>query len=538
MITRRRWRWRQHGQSLLPASLAMLLVGLCYWLQLLQPLEQAAYGALFQWRGPLAWDDRVALITIDVDSLQSLGTFPWRRDRYTQLLTALEPAAPHVVVLDLILAESTADDAALAAAMRSHPPVVIASGDALTQPNATIAAAATAIGHVRHPIANDGWVRQVPTAVAQMPSLSLVSLQAQRLLNPIPNLPVDQPTLWPNWIGPIDQLPHYAFHDILEGNFDPAQLRHKIILVGVTAPGFNPLITPFDRAVPASGVHLQATLLNNLLQQNLLHPLSGAGWLGLLLLSNGLWSIGLSRWRSTIAQVGSTALLVTIWWGIALGALWCHCWLPVALPIALWLSTAVIHWIISNQQLAAKNRQLTYLANIDELTQVANRRAFEQYLQQEWQRSLREQQPISLILCDVDFFKQFNDTYGHLVGDQCLYQVAQALVHSTKRPTDLIARYGGEEFAVILPNTSVSGAQKLTYRILSEMRSQLIPHKTSDISHYLTLSLGSATVVATSAADWHSLIDAADRGLYAAKAQGRDRACHTTTPNPIHVRES
>jgi diguanylate cyclase (GGDEF)-like protein len=534
MISRgRRGRWRDRGQTLWPAGLAMLLVGVLFWLQLLQPLEQLAYRGLFQWRGPLAWDDRVVLVTIDADSLQALGTFPWPRDRYTQLLTALEPAQPHVVVLDLIFVEAGADDRSLATAMRSHAPVVIASGDAMTQPNPTIAAGAIGIGHVQHSTDTDGLVRQVP-AVMTHPSLSLSSLQAYRWLAVTPDLPLDQPMLWPNWIGPIAQLPQYAFHDILDGDFDPAQLRDKIILVGVTAPGFNPLLTPFDAA--ASGVHLQATLLNNLLQQNLLHPVSGPGWLGLLLLSNGLWSWGLSRCRLA-TQLGGTVLLLAGWWLMAVVALRCHYWLPVVLPIALWLTTTVMYWIITNQQLTAKNRQLNYLANIDELTQVANRRAFEQYLQQEWQRSLREQQPISLILCDVDFFKQFNDTYGHLVGDQCLYQVAEALVSSTKRPTDLVARYGGEEFAVILPNTSESGAQKLTYRILSQMRSQLIPHKTSDISHYLTLSLGSATVVATSEADWHSLIDAADRGLYAAKAQGRDRACHTTMPTPTHVRK-
>jgi diguanylate cyclase (GGDEF)-like protein len=514
----------------------MLLIGALCWLQLLQPLEQLAYRGLFQWRGPLAWDDRVVLVAIDAQSLQALGTFPWPRDRYTQLLNALEPAQPHVVVLDLIFAETGPDDRSFAAAMRSHPPVVIASGDAMTQPNPTIAAGAIGIGHVRHSPDTDGLVRQVPTAVAQLPSLSLSSLQADRWLAPTPNLPLDQPTLWPNWIGPIGQLRQYAFRDILNGHFDPAQLRHKIILVGVTAPGFNPLITPFNTAPPASGVHLQATLLNNLLQQNLLHPVSGVPWLGLLLLSNGLWCWGLSRMRLR-AQLGSMALLLGGWWLIALGALHCHYWLPVALPIALWLTTTVLHWLLTNQQLAAKNQQLNYLANIDELTQVANRRAFEQYLQQEWQRSLREQQPISLLLCDVDFFKQFNDSYGHLIGDECLYQVAQAVVSSTKRPTDLVARYGGEEFAVILPNTSESGAQKLTYRILSQMRAQLIPHKTSDISHYLTLSLGSATVVPMAQDDWHSLIDAADRGLYAAKAQGRDRACHTTMPTRPHVRK-
>ncbi|NJN49765.1 MAG: GGDEF domain-containing protein [Alkalinema sp. RL_2_19] len=277
----------------------------------------------------------------------------------------------------------------------------------------------------------------------------------------------------------------------------------------------------------ASGVHLHATILNNLLQQNLLHPIRGGLWLGLLCLSNLIWSQLLQSLRVP-QQVLWSGILVGVWWGIAIAALHQNYWLPVALPITLWLTTTVIHWITRNIQLETKNQQLNYLANIDELTQVSNRRAFEQYLQQEWQRSLREQQPISLLLCDVDFFKQFNDCYGHIAGDECLYQVAQALSASTKRPADLIARYGGEEFAVVLPNTDEPGAQKLATNILSQMRAKLIPHQESAISHYVTLSVGRITTIPNSQTDWLDLLDAADRALYLAKSQGRDRACATT----------
>jgi diguanylate cyclase (GGDEF)-like protein len=322
-------------------------------------------------------------------------------------------------------------------------------------------------------------------------------------------------------------LPQYSFVDILNGQIQPTQLSHKIILVGATAAGLNSLITPFDQSPPANGVHLQATLLNNLLQQNLLRPVHGPLWLGGLLLSNLIWG-ALLRPLRIVHQLCWTSILLVGWWCIAVAALGQHYWLPVALPIGLWLSTTVIHGLMANRQLEAKTRRLHYLANIDELTQVSNRRAFEQYLQREWQRSLREQQPISLILGDVDFFKQFNDYYGHLAGDTCLYQVAQLLQSSTKRPTDMVARYGGEEFAIILPNTDAAGAQKLATLILGQMRAQLIPHPASEISHYVTLSLGSATAIPNRQIDWYNLVDVADRALYAAKFQGRDRACSET----------
>jgi adenylate cyclase len=524
------WMRGKFWQPWLPAGLALLLVAGLLGLQLLQPLEQVAYQWLFQTRGALAWDDRVVLVAIDDASLRQLGQFPWSRDRYTQLLDVLQTAPPNVVALDLLLVESNPADQLLAEAMRTHHQVVLASGGSIDQsqlePNARLRSAAIAQGHVWQTPDRDGLVRQVVANVGGLPSLSQASLQAYGLFGAVPPGTNDQ-TLWPNWIGPIAQIPQYAFIDVLNGKVNPTAFQGKIILVGVTAAGLNPLVTPFDAESPASGVHLQATLVQNLLQQNLLHPLSGIGVGGLLLVSQMVWLKLLRRWPIAI-QLGASGLLMVAWWLICAVALRWHYLLPVVLPIVLWLSTAVLHWIVTNIQLEAKNRQLSYLANIDELTQVANRRAFEQYLQQEWQRSRREQQPISLILCDVDFFKQFNDCYGHLIGDRALHQVAQALVASTKRPTDLVARYGGEEFAVILPNTDAAGVQQMTARILSEMRSQLIPHAASAVSHYLTVSLGSVTVVPEGAIDWHNLIDGADRGLYRAKAQGRDAACHAT----------
>jgi adenylate cyclase len=531
-----RWRRGEFWQPWLPAGLALLLVAGMLWLRLLQPLEQVAYQWLFQSRGALTWDDRVVLVTIDDASLRQLGQFPWSRDRYTQLLDVLQTAPPNVVAFDLLFVEANPADQGLAEAMQAHHQVVLASGGTAMQsqlaPNDRLRSAAIGQGHVWQTPDVDGLVRQVPAQVGELPSLSRSSLQAYRLFAAVPALATEPTTLWPNWIGPIAQLPQYAFIDVLNGKVDPAVFQQKIVLVGVTAAGLNPLVTPFDASPPASGVHLQATLLNNLLQQNLLKPVSGSGvWAGLLL-SQVVWLGRLRRWPMG-AQLGATALLIGAWWIICGVALQRYAYLlPVVLPIALWLMTAVLHWIAVNIQLEAKNRQLNYLANIDELTQIANRRAFEQYLQQEWQRSRREQQPISLILCDVDFFKQFNDCYGHLVGDRALHQVAQALVASTKRPTDLVARYGGEEFAVILPNTGATGAQQLTARILSQMRAQLIPHAASAVSHYLTVSLGSVTVVPEGSIDWHNLIDGADRGLYQAKSQGRDCACHTTLVRP------
>ncbi|MBD2457191.1 PleD family two-component system response regulator [Nostoc sp. FACHB-87] len=180
------------------------------------------------------------------------------------------------------------------------------------------------------------------------------------------------------------------------------------------------------------------------------------------------------------------------------------------------------------QQLEAANQELQRLVTIDGLTQVASRRKFEEYFSQEWQRMAREQLPLSLILCDVDYFKSYNDTYGHRAGDRCLQKVAQAIKDSVKRPADLVARYGGEEFAVILPKTEMQGAAILADKICSVVRQLAIPHCNSQVSSYVTISAGVAEDIPQPGSDFQEIISAADRALYQAKIEGRDRFRQST----------
>jgi diguanylate cyclase (GGDEF)-like protein len=165
---------------------------------------------------------------------------------------------------------------------------------------------------------------------------------------------------------------------------------------------------------------------------------------------------------------------------------------------------------------------LKRLAIIDDLTQVANRRRLEDYLQKEWKRGIREKISLSVILCDIDFFKQYNDTYGHVIGDECLKQVAQAINQAVKRPADLVARYGGEEFMVILPNTPLEGALKVARDIQKTLQSFRIIHDASSINQYITLSIGLANTIPESIYQPITLIKAADSALYKAKQNGRN----------------
>ncbi len=174
-------------------------------------------------------------------------------------------------------------------------------------------------------------------------------------------------------------------------------------------------------------------------------------------------------------------------------------------------------------ELKEANKTLQRLATLDGLTQIANRRQLDERLHQEWERMKREQKPLSLILCDIDFFKLYNDAYGHQSGDNCLCAITQAIHVNVKRAGDLVARYGGEEFAVILPNTNGPQAIHVAELIRKEMLQLAIDHKKSPISPYVTLSLGVACIIPRRELLAGQLVKEADEALYEAKRRGRNR---------------
>lgn len=184
-------------------------------------------------------------------------------------------------------------------------------------------------------------------------------------------------------------------------------------------------------------------------------------------------------------------------------------------------------------KLEVANMELEYLAAVDGLTGVANRRRFDQYLQACWQQRSGRDCLFSLIMCDVDYFKLYNDTYGHQMGDQCLQQIATAIQQVVKRPADLVARYGGEEFAIILPLTPLDGAVHVAEAIRQEVRGLGIIHESSLGQSCVTLSIGVASMIPMSQLSPASLIAAADSALYQAKLSGRDRVIAYSDFNPL-----
>lgn len=183
----------------------------------------------------------------------------------------------------------------------------------------------------------------------------------------------------------------------------------------------------------------------------------------------------------------------------------------------------------SQKKLALANIELQKLASLDGLTGIANRRRFDDAMYLEWHRSQREKKPLSLLLCDIDFFKVYNDTFGHLAGDLCLKKVAAVLTEHLKRPADLAARYGGEEFAIVLPDTDLNGALTVAHACCRHLESMAMENPDAVPLGIVTMSIGVASVIPSAASSVEHMINLADRALYEAKRDGRNRVCDAST---------
>jgi two-component system chemotaxis family response regulator WspR len=187
----------------------------------------------------------------------------------------------------------------------------------------------------------------------------------------------------------------------------------------------------------------------------------------------------------------------------------------------------------SKAKLAEANLTLQKLSSLDGLTGIANRRSFDETLSKEWNRSMRNSKSIGLIMLDIDFFKLYNDHYGHQGGDDCLKSVAECLDGSIHRDTDFLARYGGEEFSVILPETHLEGAIKVAETIRENIETLELPHAKSKVSDFVSISIGVSAVIPLMATEPEILITAADQALYRAKENGRNRVEFSKIAEPL-----
>ena len=328
-----------------------------------------------------------------------------------------------------------------------------------------------------------------------------------------------------NWYGEGGThtiVPLYKIIQEMEGkNLNKFDFKDKIVLVGTTAQSLHDTKSIPIQSETYPGAEIHATFINNMIDNNFIRQTSTT--VNILILAGVIALVGgIAMFStSTLFAILSTALFTIAYLLIAYYTMeYYNLWIPVVFPVIA-IIAAFTFSLIAKYLMKSRDFEYQYkLATIDGLTELYNHRYFQDTLKKQIEISRRYNQPVSLIICDIDFFKKFNDTYGHQAGDAVLRQVAQTLKKNS-RTTDYVCRYGGEEMSIILPNTKAEEALLLANRIcsaVSEKPFHLTPVDTAEV----TISLGVATFP-ENAQTPQDLIEWADKGLYYAKEHGRNQ---------------
>lgn len=553
-------------QSLFLTSIAIVsgITGMRL-LGVLQPFELQTFDWLVQLRPVESADSRIVIVGISDTDLQNLGSTEIPDQAIADLITKINAQKPRVIGLDFYrnLPVQPGSANLLQVFRQTHNLIGITkiSGDAQSPPipgNPLLEAAnRTAASDV---LADpDGRVRRgliVPNAESSQPTYGLgfkIALHYLAALNIQPDTNPSVLTIAGITFPPFSaddggyvrandrgyqillnlRASAHRFHqvsmtDVLRGNIPARLMQDKIVMIGSTLPGnADAFYTAYSGSFEASaqpmyGVELHANIASQIISAVLDQRPSMRvfpKWIEILLIAAfaflGAW---IHRYEVTdFRKIGLTIALMSLAMVIGYLLILEGWWFPVV-PVLLALVGAFVIMISSNAH------QLKTLSTRDELTRLANRRTFNEQLEREWYRALRSQTPLAIILCDVDYFKLYNDTYGHPQGDECLRQVAKVLKQSVVRSNDLVARYGGEEFVILLPNTDANGALQIAENIRSNIKAIQLSHHQSQVSDCITLSLGVSQLIPSIDIAPAALIKQADLGLYEAKQQGRDRA--------------
>lgn len=548
----------------------------------LQVPEWAVLDLFFRVRPTEPTDPRIVVITIDDADISEIGAWPIPDRVLAQILKKLRDEKPRAIGLDLYRDLSVQPGTAeLQTVFQTTPNLIGVEkrfGSRQVPPPKTLAAkkqvaivdrVEDADGRIRRDLLS-ARSKEGRTYLSLGTRLSLMYLEAQGIeLEPVQGRANEYrlgraaftafqgndggyvraddngyQTLL-NFRGGAKVFTTVPLRSLLNGAVSAQLVRDRVVLIGSTAESTNDfLLTPYDSSQTEQfsrtpGVFVHANAVSQMLGAAIdgrqliqvlpegIEQLWSIAWaLGGILLSRrvlqGNWTEKSFFYGQAAIGVGglSVAVMLSSYGLFLLG--W---WVPV-LPAILGLAISTGVCLLFHEQ------DLHRLAFIDELTQIANRRYFEQQLI----RAVQQGGEVSLILCDVDFFKLYNDTYGHPAGDQCLLQVAQTLKRSVRR-SDLVARYGGEEFALILPETSSKDAERVAVRILQQVRALKIHHTSSKVSDAVTISCGIASISTARARSRvaklpqfqlldgtiYHLVERADKALYQAKLDGRDR---------------
>jgi adenylate cyclase len=565
--------WQLKGLLTIASSIAGLVV-LGGFTSAYQTLELSTLDLWFRLRPQEERDSRIVVVNIGESDLRELKEWPISDGKLANLLENIAQQQPRVIGLDLYRDLPQGDLAGqkrLAKFLATTPNIIgveKAIGEKVFAPSILQASEQIAMadlvvdadakvrrGLISTKTADDRVLLGLATKLSliylaqEKITLQAVENSSDRILgkavfSPLKhnegayvNADVGGYQVLLNFRGVEDKFVRTSLTEVLNQQIPQDLFKDKIILIGSTAPSLNDLFyTPYSSKSNSGeqmpGVYVHANLTSHILSAALenrlmIQGISEIGEWGWVIvwsfvgatISLVLLEVDLLQ-KNAFSSVKWTAIGIFIPVGFLFGSnylffLW-GWWLPVISPLlALSLSAITIAGYYNQSQ---KN-----LAFTDGLTQIANRRFFDRYLEQQWWRSQKYNQDIALILCDVDFFKLYNDTYGHQGGDECLRKVARAIKEAV-RANDLPARYGGEEFVIILPNTDAQTAMLVANRIRFKLQEMEIPHISSKASSYVSISCGISSLKMNNVTSPEELIAIADRALYLAKEQGRDCA--------------
>ena len=556
------YQWRK--RLLIPPTVAGLVIATSL-TGIFQPLELLLFDQFFRWRPSEGIDPRIIIVTVDESDIATLKQWPLSDSLLAQIIQTIKLENPRVIGLNifrdfpigpgeeelnylftttpnLIGIEKVIDDQVKPPAKLSRLEQVGFSDLVLDHD-----------GKVRRDLislTSDGEKQQLSFSMM----LALSYLKKEDITPQLGNsskgeIIIGKAHLFPlyensgsyinldhggyqillNYRGNKNVFQTLSILDVLDQNYPENLFNDRLVLIGVIADSIYPyLLTPFHQSQPTSGTVIQANTTSQILSAALDNrPLirvwsDPLEWLWILIWTS--LAMGITRYllEKNIFQYNSlirsllfliSNFFLGLWLTNSSYLLFLQgWWVPTVTPL---IATVIVSFFIVIDQ-------WKYLATFDRLTQIPNRLYFDKILEQTWLLNHLYRGQVALILCDIDHFKQYNDTYGHPAGDRCLYQVAQHLSMAVRR-TDFVARYGGEEFAVILPKTDQKEAQQIAQRMLEEVRDLKIEHRTSLTSNYVTVSCGIASVYVSSQESTQTLIEQADKALYQAKKLGRNR---------------
>jgi len=490
--------------------------------------------------------DDVVIIAIDEKSISRIGRWPWSRRIHTQLINKLTEYKSGPVVFNILFSESSNNnglvDKDFSYSIAKNGQVILPvagishsaeKGVFELLPIPELFQAVHSIGHTDLELDIDSKFRRIFLYAglneARWPSLALAALFMNRDIIQLPgdhnkmlSAVVHNSWIRDNYvmipfIGVPGHFKTFSYSDVLEGKVSADELVDKTIFIGATAKGLGSRYsTPLRLHNVMSGTEIQATIFEAIRRHNTIREMSLPVKLSLSFILTLLGSLIIIKNNWAKSQFYMIGLLITLFSFSEICLFFFHSYIPVlAIAISLIVTSLSISWFyLSGLQEAV---------DTDALTGLSNRRFFDTNFTFLWRMGARYQRPFSLLLIDIDFFKGYNDTYGHGQGDITLKQVAWALKKQARRAGDEACRIGGEEFAFLISNSDLVMAKNYAERIRKSIQALNIEHSASRVNEFLTVSIGVATIIPNKQRTEKEMFNVADEALYKAKDQGRNQ---------------